>query len=439
MIEWNEVINKYIPHKFAPSILREILRIFYIKECFISSDFELPSLNFSRKIVLRDLVNAYRFPKKTIRMTLFVPGEIIYAMNLYPFCLEIGSSLFSKVGLTQSALLAAESQGVPNDSCSFHRAAMGYMYKNFYPMSSCQATTTSLCDNNTKTISIAESLSKDETTVLDVPYDYTDESVAFLATQLEEFAGRLEKTFSIKMDKNALRKSIECSNRTREYMIEVNRLREHPASPLSGSDALGLIVNSHLLCGSKDGEVFYKMLVDDLKERIETAERNKTHQVDKIKILWLELKPYFDSDLLSNLEKEHDVKIVFEEINHVFWEEMDPDKPYESLARKMISNQNNGPLENRIEGMKELAKRYHVDAVIMFASWGCRRNGAAVPILKDEFNKEGIPMLTLYGDCIDDSAYTEGQFSTRVEGFIEMMRTKKKQQKQENQQAPVLV
>ena len=411
--------------KFAPILFREFLRILYIKELIVNTDEPMESLAFAKRVVLKKMLDAFRFPKKTIWTTLFVPPEILSSMGINSFCLEVGASLFSKIGMTQGALLEAEAHGVPTDGCSFHRAAIGYAYKNFYPKARLIATTTALCDSNPKTAGICQSIIKKDVIVLDVPYDMNDDAVAFLAQQLEDFVSDLEKTFGCKMDIEVLKKRIECANRTRDKMIEVNNLRMDINSPLSGSDALGLIVQNYLIYGTDDCEEFYDLLIKDIKRG--TATNREKHKDDnKTKILWLELKPYFSGDLLTNMENNLNVKIIFEEISHLFWDEMDPDKPYESLARKLISNNNNGPLENRLKVLKMLTRKYDVDGVIMFASWGCRRNGAAIPAIKDELKKDGIPSLILYGDCIDDSSYTDGQFSTRVEGFLEMLNAKSK-------------
>jgi benzoyl-CoA reductase/2-hydroxyglutaryl-CoA dehydratase subunit BcrC/BadD/HgdB len=152
---------------------------------------------------------------------------------------------------------------------------------------------------------------------------------------------------------------------------------------------------------------------------------NHTDKKDLIRILWLELKPYFTVDFLTKLEEEQGVKIVFEETNYVYWDKLDPQRPYESLAKKLITSHYNGPLERRIEVTRKLAREYQVDGVVVFSSWGCRRNNAAVPTLKRELNKIGYPLLSLDGDCIDDHNYMPGQFSTRIEGFLEMLRGRK--------------
>lgn len=419
-------LKQKLIRRFTPLAFRELLRFFYVKDYFTKSDEDLKSLAYSSRVVLKKLLDSYRFPKKTIWITLFVPSELLHAIGLNSFCLEVAASLFSKIGQSQSALMEAESHGIPTDGCSFHRAALGYVHRNFYPKSKFLATTTSLCDSNPKTIGISASIMGESVSIIDVPYDNNEDSINFLAQQLKDFTKQLEDSYGIKMDENAFREAIECSNRTRKLMIEVNELRKDPGSPLTGSDALGLIVQNFLLIGTPEGETFYKMLLDDVKKGIAEYRNNPLHHNDdRLRVLWLELKPYFPNDLLVNMEKNLGIKIVFEEINYVFWDHMDPDKPYEALAKKIISNNNNGPLENRMKVLKSLIKDYNVDGVIMFASWGCRRNGAAVPLIKSTLSKDGVPSLILHGDCIDDSTYTEGQFSTRIEGFVEMLRHKK--------------
>jgi len=167
-------------------------------------------------------------------------------------------------------------------------------------------------------------------------------------------------------------------------------------------------------------------MVDELSGVIATRRKNGEVADEKeIRLLWLELKPYFKADVFDKIKNAGKTKIVFEEINHVYWDKLDPDKPYESLARKLISNHNNGPLEKRLEVIKMLAKDYNVDGIIAFSTWGCRRNNAAIPTIKKELNREGYPLLNLDGDCVDDGNYMSGQVATRTEGFVEMLGAKK--------------
>jgi benzoyl-CoA reductase/2-hydroxyglutaryl-CoA dehydratase subunit BcrC/BadD/HgdB len=358
---------------------------------------------------------------------MFVPSEILFAMGLYPFCLEIGAALFAGIGQSSKGLLEAESYGVPTDICSFHRSAIGHAFRNLFPKNILQVATTTLCDNNTKTAKICETMTGKNTIVLDVPFEADDYSVRYLAKQLEDFTGELEKITGRKMRQESFEKAIEYSNQTREKILEINELRKDPYCPLPGSNALGFMFPAYLLIGSKLSLDFFSGLAAELREKIDERKKNPSIVINKnvIRILWLELKPYFKIDFLTKLENEQGVKIVFEETNYCYWDKLDPQKPYEGLAKKLITSHYNGPLERRIEVTKRLAREYQVDGVVVFSSWGCRRNNAAVPSLKRELNKIGYPLLSLDGDCVDDHNYMPGQFSTRIEGFLEMLRGRK--------------
>lgn len=414
--------------RISPVLWRELLRFMKVYYFFFRGNKkkEIVSLCLQTRLGVKHLYNTFAHPRRTIWTTMFVPSEILFAMGLYPFCLEIGAALFAGLGQSSQGLLEAESYGVPTDVCSFHRAAIGHVFRNKFPKNILQVATTTLCDNNTKTTNICETVTGKETIVIDVPYEADDYSVKYLAKQLEDFTKRLEDVTGRKMKQELFEKAIEYSNQAREKMLEVNELRKDPLCPLQGSNALGFMFQAYLLIGSKLSVAFFSSLASELREKIEeNRKNNRTPRKDLIRILWLELKPYFKIDFLTKLEKEQGVKIVFEEINYVYWDKLDPRKPYESLARKLITSHYNGPLERRVEVTKRLAKEYEVDGVIVFSSWGCRRNNAAVPTLKRELNKIGYPLLSLDGDCVDDHNYMPGQFSTRIEGFLEMLRGRK--------------
>ncbi len=426
--KWKEWTEPFL-RRISPFLFKELLlflRVYYFF-CRGNKKKKLVSLHVQSRMGVKHLYQTFTHPRQTIWTTMFVPSEILFALGLYPFCLEIGAALFAGIGQSSRGLLEAESYGVPTDICSFHRSAIGHTFRNLFPKNILQVATTTLCDNNTKTMKICESVTGKETIVIDVPYEADDYSVNYLTKQLEDFTRRLEKVAGRKMDQAAFEKAIEYSNQTREKMLEINELRKDPACPLHGSNALGFMFPAYLLIGSPLSVKFFSSLAAELREKIAENKKNADSVSPKntIRVLWLELKPYFKVDFLTKLEKEQGVKIVFEETNYVYWDKLDPQKPYESLAKKLITSHYNGPLERRIEVTKKLAREYQVDGVVVFSTWGCRRNNAAVPTLKRELNKIGYPLLSLDGDCVDDHNYMPGQFSTRIEGFLEMLRGRK--------------
>ncbi len=416
-----------IAKKLTPLVARELFRFLNMYSKTTGKGFgkeDIESFHIQSKSVIELFNRAYKHG--SIWTTLFVPSEIIFAMKLYPFSLEIAAALSSKFGQGSQPLVEADLAAIPTDVCSFHRTALGNAYRGVYPRPLFLAGTSTICDSNIKTIKICESITGKESMIVDVPYEMNDHSVKFLTDQLIALTKRMEEITGKKMEKHALSEAIELSNQSREKMLELNRVRQDPLSPLAGGDGLGLMVQSHYFAGSQYSVDFYTAMVDELRDIIATRRKNGEVADEKeIRLLWLELKPYFTADVFDKIENAGKTKIVFEEINHVYWDKLDPDNPYESLARKLISNHNNGPLDNRLNVIKTLAKDYNVDGIIAFSTWGCRRNNAAIPTIKAEMAKEGIPLLNLDGDCVDDTNYMSGQIATRTEGFIEMLEVRK--------------
>ena len=102
---------------------------------------------------------------------------------------------------------------------------------------------------------------------------------------------------------------------------------------------------------------------------------------------------------------------------------MDPEKPFQSLAWKLLSNP---PIDFTNKWLKlsiDLVKDYSVDGVVEFAHWGCRYLTANTQIVRDALQK--IPVLVIDGDCIDRRDYSDAQIKTRIDAFIEILSRKK--------------
>ena len=387
---------------------------------------ELKALNFQRRAAVRYLYRAYT--RDTVWTTIFIPPELLYAMDVIPFPLEVIAALYTNFGLAPKSLLESDSQDIPTDVCSLYKLALGCGFRGLLPEPILLAGNTVLCDSGMKSMNVSESLTGKRLVTLNVPMEVTEETVAYVARQLEYLVEVLEEVTGRRLEIESLRKTFECSNRTRELMLKVNDLRTNPASPLKGSSALDFMLSSHVLLGSEDGEEFYARLAQELREAVASREKSPDYKNagDELRILWLEGKHYFSQELMSFIQDKLGLRIVFEEQNYVYWDALDINNPYESLAKKLISIHWNGPTERRVGIVKQLAEKYKTDGIILFSQWGCRRNNAQVPAIKRELERAGYPLLSLDGDYVDKGSYMPGQFATRIEGFSEMLREKKK-------------
>ena len=141
------------------------------------------------------------------------------------------------------------------------------------------------------------------------------------------------------------------------------------------------------------------------------------------RILWLHLKPYYKNNIFEILEN-NNCRVVFEEISQVYWPELDGEKPFESLALKMLSHPLNGSVENRMAAILEMVRSYRIDGVILFAHWGCRHSNGSARIIKDTLRNNNVSTLILDGDCLDKNNSSEGQILTRIQGFMEIINSK---------------
>ena len=56
-----------------------------------------------------------------------------------------------------------------------------------------------------------------------------------------------------------------------------------------------------------------------------------------------------------------------------------------------------------------------------FGHWGCKHTLGAAQLAKKKFEEAGLPLLILDGDGCDRSHGGEGQTSTRLGAFLEML------------------
>ena len=226
------------------------------------------------------------------------------------------------------------------------------------------------------------------------------------------------------------------------YQLLVNDIRKELLLYPKNYNGLNFILPFHGLAGTADAVKLYKNMYLELErfldrqksfaapdkqaevtEKEEGNEKDYTDYRNTKRLLWLHLKPYYKNDIFQTLEK-NNYRVVFEEINYVYWPELDPDKPFESLAIKLLSHPLNGSINNRVRAISRMARDYSVDGVVLFAHWGCRHSNGGARIIKDRLAKYGIPVLVLDGDCLNKNNSSAGQISTRLQGFMEIMDSK---------------
>jgi len=350
--------------------------------------------------------------------TVFVPYEILNSMNVSGMFIEFFGAMLSGTGLSQKYIEIAEGKGFSTDSCSYHRSIIGAAMDGLIPEPDILIGASIPCNGGVKALKRIGEIFHKDVFILNIPIEITNDSIDYLVEQYEQMIEYIETETGRKLDKNRLKQTIKYNNQAREYLIEANDLCKKVPSPANSNDLKNFIIFI-LLQGTKEGVEVAKLYRDEFQNRIDNGINGMLDE--KFRLLWIQNRIQFKTDLVEMIEKEYGANIVIDELNYIWWEPMDESDPLRSLAKRMISHPIVGPAERRIKTLVKLSKDYKIHGAINPSHWGCRQSTGARVLFKDALQKVGVPILDLDVDCVDERNYTPGQIKTRLEAFMEMI------------------
>ncbi|MGL5635230.1 MAG: 2-hydroxyacyl-CoA dehydratase subunit D [Sarcina sp.] len=415
---YSGMLKKNINNK--PLKARKMLKLGYNLEYLrlkLLKDKNLPpSLNYLSEVCMKFTLDPIKNPKRTAFVNVFTPTEILHAFGIHPQLIEAFSSYVAGTQFEDSLIDAAESEGIADSLCSYHKTFIGAAITKLVEKPKFSVTTSTACDANVNTFRCVSSIYDIPNFVIDVPYNYTEESVEYVANELRKFVSFVEDILGEKLDEEKLKEIIKRENKSLELYKEYLELLKTKYFPNTLTLEMFKIFITHPAAGSVEALKFYEMLLEDIKAY--------PVKKPKKKILWVHLLPFYSDSIGEFLDNNEDYQLLLSDMNIDSLVELDPEKPYESLAKKLILNMYNGPYERRGNNILEYAKKLEADGVVNFCHWGCKQSNGGSLILKNLLEKENIPLINLDGDGIDRRNSQEGQNKTRLEAFFEMLNAK---------------
>ncbi len=398
-------------------------RSFYLKTKILNllrrGDSRLKATRKMTEMIIDFILSSLKGKKPIVLTSIWPPSEIFYALDLIPLNVESVAASLAGLGLSDEYLAVAEKHHHSPETCSFLRCALGVAIERLFPQPMAVVATSHLCDAGAKMTYTASQIYRCEYFLIDVPQERGEDAVDYVASQLEEMTEKLAEISRRKIEKEKLSSAVKLSNLARAYALQANELRKAVPSPMRGSEALSYLYLIGVGFGSKKATEIYKSMARELGERV----RKKFSPLgrERHRLLWLHVKPYFQTNLFRYLEIERKVSIAFEEMNHIAWNELNPEDPFRSIARRLIFNLGNFPLDSYLEVLSNISKEYRIDGVIHYAHWGCRWNYGRGKIVKDALNSLGIPLLSLDCDSASRRGYSEERVQNQIDAFLEML------------------
>jgi len=347
------------------------------------------------------------------------PFDLLNAMGVTSCFVEFVGAILASSGNVAALLEEAEHAGYSTDGCSYHRAVIGAALRGLMPRPDFLVATSAPCTGG---VGLLENLARHfrkKIFLLTLPQSNGERGAAYLAAQIEKMVEFVSAQTGRQLDPERLRRAIEYTNEARALMAEAYELARAVPSPVRSRDLKNFGVVMALFLGTEAAVEISRTYRDEFAMRCERARHNPPPP--RLRLLWIQNRIQFKSPLVSLLEREYDADVITDELNAITWEPLDPDDPYTSLARRMLSIPFLGPIEHRIEELKKLAKSYRVDGAINPCHWGCRQGTGARGLVEAGLKEIGVPVLNLEVDCVDPRNFSEGQLRTRLEAFIEMI------------------
>ena len=261
---------------------------------------------------------------------------------------------------------------------------------------------------------------------LHIPTDYsyylphpmnvqTPHAVPYLREELVKFKESIEEWTGQPITEEDLKRGIDLMNANRRLMQEVYELRKRPNPPITGLEAMYMVVASQMTDKHEHNQALESLLPD-------LPSRNIGDPGERLMILGSEDD---DTEFIAMVEN-LDVTFVIEDHctgSRYFQQEVNlTDDPLTAIAERYVKRvpcpSKDWPELTRLDHILRLAKDYDVQGAILIQQKFCDPHELDIPIIKERLEKNGLTTLFLELDV----TVPIGQFKTRVEAFLEIIR-----------------
>lgn len=371
-----------------------------------------PSGQYVARVVMKNIIQSLTKPEQAAMVSIFVPGELVTAAGLTPYSVEALSCFLAGTKCEQAFLRKTEEEGFPETMCSYHRVFLGAALTGILPKPKCMIYTNLACDGNMMTFPYLKDSYDCPGFYIDVPYEKNQESVLYVADQLRKLKLFLEEVNRTQISEEAVRLAVDNSRKAADYYKKQLALRSEHDPVTSLTNELYALFMCHLLAGSESAVKYTKMLLEDVKN---------APKGEGLSVLWMHTLPFLQAPVKELFNYSKNMHIRACDFIADGFREMHSEDLYEAMAEKMVYCIYNGNVNQRIQMAEELAEITKANGGILFAHWGCKGTIGASSLIKRSLEDADLPTIILDGDGCNPANTSDGQVSTRLQAFVEML------------------
>lgn len=246
-----------------------------------------------------------------------------------------------------------------------------------------------------------------------------------VAGQFENLIRVAEQIRGIKLNQALLSESVRLSKLGSELWKQVLETARQTPAPLTFWDGTILMAPIVMLRSTQACVDFYQSALGELQQL--AISKSAAVPDEQVRLYWEGMPIWGRLRALSELfEENHAAVVASTYCNSWIFDNFDPNDPLRSMAYDYTQIFINRSEDAKLVILRQLLDDYHVDGIIYHDSKTCFNNTNCRFDLPQRLRKAtDIPYMTVDGDLNDLRFFSEGQMRTKVETFVEQLKTRR--------------
>lgn len=252
----------------------------------------LPARQYMQWAASDAVVKPLGQPQQSAIVSLYLPCEILHAMGIHQMFPEALACYLAAAGSERIFIDTAENHGIPKTFCSYHKVFIGLVETGVLPKPKFIINTSLVCDANRLSFRRAAEYFNIPQFMIDVPGEYNSRNLDYVAAQLTDLVGFIERYSGDTLDRDRLADVIARSKNTLANFRKIMALRAECSLSDEMTSQMFSLFSTHVMLGTREAERYSA----DLLAQLESQPRGARG----VRLLWVHTLPYWQ-DALRNL------------------------------------------------------------------------------------------------------------------------------------------
>ncbi len=370
--------------------------------------------------------------RKVAWVTSAAPVELLHALGFFTVYPENHGAICGAARMAVDLSCEAENAGYSRDLCSYARTDLGSLFSGRTPVGRLPRpdllfACTNICQTVLFWYRVLAHQLRVPLVLIDTPFVYfetaPEHAVAYVQRQIEAAVPALERIAGQMLRIEKLKETGKLSREAAHLWMEIMERNAHRPAPVSVIDQFTLMAPVVEMRGEPATVDFYAAMLREVDRRI--ASGVSAVKGERHRLLWDNLPIWYRLKDVAEMLGAGGAAVVASTYTNAWGELADliePDEPFESLARTYLYPILNRGAGHKLKTMRRMIDQYALNGALLHSDRSCKPYSIGQLDQRDRLAREtGVPALLLEADHNDSRCYSEAQVANRVAAFLETL------------------